>query len=387
MHEIFLNTHFWRRVRLRYVKVTVIRRELKGNAMTLLIVFVLLAIGVSFLCSILEAVLLSITPSFVEAAEEDRPKLAEKVRRLRADIDRPLAAILSLNTIAHTVGATGAGAQAAVVFDDTGVGVFSAFLTLGILILSEIIPKTLGATYWRALTPFTVRVLPWLITAQLPLVWMSQAITRFLTRAKADSEISREEITALTTAGQRLGVVEEDETRVVANLFRLPEIEAHEVMTPRTVIEHVPARATVASALEGREAFPFSRLLVTGETVDDVQGFVLTRDLLFAALRGDGERPVADFSREILHVSEDSDLDALFDLLMDHEAHIALVVDGYGGTAGLVTMEDVLETLLGTEIVDEHDETVDLRKVARSLARPRRKQKDDSPAEQSADEG
>jgi len=355
--------------------------------MTLLIVFVLLAIGVSFLCSILEAVLLSITPSFVEAAEEDRPKLAEKVRRLRGDIDRPLAAILSLNTIAHTVGATGAGAQAAVVFDDTGVGVFSAVLTLAILVLSEIIPKTLGATYWRALTPFAVRVLPWLITAQLPLVWMSQAITRFLTRAKAHSEISREEITALTTAGQRLGVVEEDETRVVANLFRLPEIEAHEVMTPRTVIEHVPVQATAASALEGRKAVPFSRLLATGETVDDVRGFVLTRDLLFAALRGEGDRPVADFAREIMHVSEDTDLDTLFDLLMDRDAHIALVEDGYGGTAGLVTMEDVLETLLGAEIVDEHDETVDLRKVARSLARPRRKPKDESPAEPSTEKG
>lgn len=367
------------------MKVSAIRGELKGNAMTLLIVFVLLAIGVSFLCSILEAVLLSITPSFVEAAEADRPKLAEKVRRLRADIDRPLAAILSLNTIAHTVGATGAGAQAAVVFDDTGVGVFSAVLTLAILVLSEIIPKTLGATYWRALTPFAVRVLPWLITAQLPLVWMSQAITRLLTRAKAGAEISREEITALTTAGQRLGVVEEDETRVVANLFRLPEIEAHEVMTPRTVIEHVPAQATVASALDGRKAFPFSRLLVTGETVDDVRGFVLSRDLLFAALRGEGDRPVADLAREILHVSEDTDLDTLFDLLMDREAHIALVEDGYGGTAGLVTMEDVLETLLGTEIVDEHDETADLRKVARSLARSRRKPKERSPAEESSD--
>ena len=353
--------------------------------MTLLVVFVLLAIGVSFLCSILEAVLLSITPSYVEVAEKERPRLAEKVRRLRADIERPLAAILSLNTIAHTVGATGAGAQAAVVFNDTGVGVFSAVLTLAILILSEIIPKTLGATYWRALTPFAVRVLPWLITAQLPLVWMSQAITRFLTRTKADAEISREEITALTTAGQRLGIVEEDETRVVSNLFRMPEIRASEVMTPRTVVEHLPAKATVSSALEGREAFPFSRLLVTGENADEVQGFVLTRDLLFAALRGEGDRPVADFVREILRVSENTDLDTLFDQLMDRDAHIALVEDDYGGTAGLVTMEDVLETLLGAEIVDEHDEATNLRTVARTLARQRREQKDASPAPSSKD--
>ncbi|MEM6460378.1 MAG: CNNM domain-containing protein [Pseudomonadota bacterium] len=355
--------------------------------MTLLILFVVLAIGVSFLCSILEAVLLSITPSFVEAAEDERPKLAGKLRRLRADIERPLTAILSLNTIAHTVGATGAGAQAAVVFDDLGVGIFSGLLTLGILVLSEIVPKTLGAIYWRALAPFAVRVLPWLINIQLPLVWMSQAITRFLTPREADAEISREEITALTTAGHRLGVVEEDETRVVSNLFRMPEIEAHEVMTPRTVIEHLPAKTTVSSALAGRDTFTFSRILITGETIDDVQGFLLTRDLLLAALRDENERPVTDFAREMLRVSEETDLDTLFDLLLDRDAHIALVEDKYGGTAGLVTMEDVLETLLGTEIVDEHDEVADLRKAARLRAKRRRDSKEEAAAGKSTNPG
>lgn len=339
--------------------------------MTLLVLFVILAIGVSFLCSILEAALLSITPSFVEAAEEDRPRLAAKLRRLRADIERPLAAILSLNTIAHTVGATGAGAQAAVVFADAGVGVFSAALTLGILVLSEIVPKTLGATYWRALAPFTVRVLPWLIWAQLPLVWLSQAITRVLTRGDKTSEVSREEITALTSAGQRLGVVEADETRIVANLFRLPEIGAREVMTPRTVIEYLRAHDTVSAAIDGRDAFTFSRLPVVGDSIDDVQGFVLTRDLLLAALRGEGERPVGDLARELPHVTETTDLDTLFDIFLEDDAHMALVADDYGGTAGLVTMEDVLETLLGTEIVDENDEVVDLRRVAILRARRR----------------
>lgn len=340
--------------------------------MTLLILFVVLAIGVSFLCSILEAVLLSITPSFVEAAEDERPKLAEKLRGLRTDIERPLAAILSLNTIAHTVGATGAGAQAAVVFDDAGVGIFSAVLTLGILILSEIIPKTLGATYWRPLAPFAVRVLPWLILAQLLLVWMSQWITRLLTRGAAHAEVSREEITALTNAGQRLGVVEEDENRVVANLFRLPEIATKEVMTPRTVIEHVPAEATVADVLAEREVFTHSRLPVTGQTIDDVRGFALTRDLLLAAVRGKGEKTVQNFTRDIPRVSEATDLDTLLDSLMEQDAHIALVEDDYGGTAGLVTMEDVLETLLGTEIMDEHDKAADLRKVARARAKQQR---------------
>lgn len=336
--------------------------------MTLLIIFVLLAIGVSFLCSILEAVLLSITPSFVEGAEEKQPGLAKKLRTLRADIERPLAAILSLNTIAHTVGATGAGAQAALVFDDTGVGIFSAVLTLGILILSEIIPKTLGATYWRGLAPFAVRVLPWLIIVQLPLVWMSQALTRLLTGGDRHAEVSRQEITALTTAGQRLGVVAEDETRVVTNLFRLSEIEATEIMTPRTVIQHLGADETVGSFVKARDSFPVSRFIVIGENIDDVKGFVLTRDLFLAGLRDGNEKTVSDFTRDIQRISEKTDLDTLFDLLMDNEAHIALIEDEYGGTAGLVTMEDVIETLLGTEIVDENDEAEDLQRVAKLRA-------------------
>lgn len=342
--------------------------------MTLLILFVALAIGVSFLCSILEAVLLSITPSFVETVEEKNPKFAEKLRGLRADIERPLAAILSLNTIAHTVGATGAGAQAAIVFDDTGVGIFSAVLTLGILILSEIIPKTLGATYWRSLASFTVRTLPWLILAQLPLVWMSQAITSLLKSGKSGSEISREEITALATAGQRLGVIAEDENRLMANLFQLPNIPVSKVMTPRTVIDHISTEATIGELLEQRETFPFSRILISGESVDEIHGFLLTRDVLLEATKGNKKSKVSEFAREITRVAEDSDLDALFDVLLDQNAHIALVEDNYGGTAGLVTMEDVFETLLGDEIVDELDEAADLRKVARQRAKKLREQ-------------
>ncbi len=339
--------------------------------MTLLIIFVILAIGVSFLCSILEAVLLSITPSYVEAAQEERPGFAAKMRALRADIERPLAAILSLNTIAHTVGATGAGAQAAVVFDDFGVGVFSALLTLGILILSEIIPKTLGATYWRALAPFAVRVIPWLIWAQLPLVWMSQAISKFLKSASDTSEVSREEITALATAGHRLGVVEADEQRVVTNLFNLPDILVREVMTPRTVIDHVQADATVSEVVNREEKFSFSRLPVVGESLDDVHGFILIREVLTAALHGGGDNKISEFCHPLSRVSEDMDLDTLLDRLLENDVHLALVEDAYGGTAGLVSMEDAFETLLGTEIVDEHDEAADMQAVALGRAKRR----------------
>ena len=346
--------------------------------MTLLILFVLLAIGVSFLCSLLEAALLSMTPSFVETLGERNPALAEKLRGLRDDIDRPLAAILSLNTIAHTVGATGAGAQAAVVFGDAGVGIFSAVLTLGILVLSEIVPKTIGATYWRGLAGFVVRVLPILITVQLPLVWMSQWLTRLLTRGSKEGAVTREEIAALTLVGARTGVVAEDESRIVENLFGLDKMTVESVMTPRTVIDAVPASMTVGELVDSRESFPFSRLPLLGETPDEVLGFVLTREVLLAAIRGERERPVSDLRRDLTRVPAGTDLDALFDLLFDKDRHIALVEDEFGGTAGLVTLEDVIETLLGLEIVDEHDAIADLQALARKKAVERRR--GDAPA-------
>ena len=336
--------------------------------MALLIVFVIIAIGVSFLCSILEAALLSITPSYVETTSAQRPKLAEQLRELRADIERPLAAILSLNTIAHTVGATGAGAQAGLVFEDTGVAIFSAVLTLGILVLSEIIPKTLGATYWRALAPFVVRVLPWLITVQLPLVWMSQWLTRILTRGKKSDGVSREEIAALTTVGRRLGVVEEDEGRIVENLFSLDGKTVAEIMTPRTVIEGLREDVTAAEAVAEKEEFQFSRLPVYAGTIDEVTGFVLTREVLLAAVKGRGDTPLSDMRRDLPRVREAMTLDQLFDFLVEKDRHIALVEDELGGTAGVVTLEDLIETLLGTEIVDEQDAIADLQALARRRA-------------------
>ena len=338
--------------------------------MTLLVIFVILAIGVSFLCSMLEATLLSITPSYVETVDRERPVLGDKLRALRADIERPLAAILSLNTIAHTVGATGAGAQAAIVFGDAGVGIFSAVLTLAILVLSEIVPKTLGATYWRALTPFVVRTLPVLIWAQLPLVWMSQWLTRIMTGGRKGDQISREEIAALTTAGTRIGAVEADEERIVSNLFRLPDMRVEEVMTPRTVIEHLPEAMTVSDAIAGREGFAFSRIPLARGSLDEVTGVVLVREVLLAALRGEGDAPLSSLRRELMRVPEGTNLDALFDLLTQKDQHIALVEDAYGGTAGLVTLEDALETLLGMEIVDEHDRHRDMQAVALRRRRP-----------------
>lgn len=341
--------------------------------MTLLVFYILLAIGVSFLCSILEAVLLSVTPSFIEVKENESPVVAARLRMLKDDIDRPLAAILSLNTIAHTVGAAGAGAQAAFVFGDAFLALFSGVLTFLILVLSEIIPKTLGATYWRALASPVSAILPVLIWSMWPLVKMSQGLTRLLSRGKQEAAVSRDEIAAMARVGHQEGVVEESESRVVRNLLRFNALEVRDVMTPRTVVFALPETTLVGAALQHEDGeLPFSRIPVFAGSVDDVTGFVLKDDILLAIARDEDDTTLADLKRELPVVSETMKLDDLFERLLEQSDHIALVADEYGGTAGIVTLEDMVETLLGQEIVDEADTTEDMQALARRQADARR---------------
>lgn len=333
--------------------------------MTLLIFFVTLAIGVSFLCSILEAVLLSVNPSYIAGLEQSRPKLAARLKDLKANVDRPLAAILSLNTIAHTVGAAGAGAQAAVVFGDASLGVFSAILTLLILVLSEIIPKTLGATYWRGLVPFVVQVLPWLITLLWPLVKMSEVLTRILARGKKEEPISRQELAALANASARDGVVDDSESRIFQNLLRFDALTVADIMTPRTVVYALEETTQIEALLQEVHGMRFSRIPIFSETIDDVTGFVLKTDILLNAVKSETAVTLKSFARELTHVPATMHLQDLFVHLLEHDRHIALVVDEFGGTDGIVTLEDVVETLLGMEIMDEVDTTEDLQALAR----------------------
>lgn len=342
--------------------------------MTLLIVYVALALGVSFLCSIMEAVLLSVTPSYVATMEATGSAAGKRLAVLKADVDRPLAAILSLNTIAHTVGAAGAGAQAAVVFGSAWLGVFSGVLTFLILVLSEIIPKTLGALYWRSLAPWVARLLVPVMLSMWPLVKLSQGITWLIARGEASPVVERAEIAALAELGAREGVLRAGESRIVRNLFRFGELWAEDIMTPRTVLVALPEEATVAQALGRDEVLRFSRLPVFRGNLDSVTGFVLKSDILLHAARTGGRAAdvrIADLRRPLLHVPESLPVPQLFDRLMADGAHIALVVDEFGGTAGLVTMEDVFETLVGLEIVDEVDTVEDLRELARQEWRRR----------------
>ncbi len=335
--------------------------------MGLLILYVALALGVSFLCSIMEAVILSVTPSYVAALDQEAPSnaAAGRLQRLKADIDRPLAAILSLNTIAHTVGAAGAGAQAAEVYGDTYVGVISAVLTFLILVFSEIIPKTLGAVYWRRMAPTIALILTPLMWLFSPLVWMSQGLTRLLARGEERVSFSREEFTAMAELGEEEGVFEEKESRILKNLFRFNSLRVLDIMTPRTVMFDLPEDKVIGEVVSDYDEFRFSRIPVYGADRDDVTGYVLKDEMLLRAAQEDHDVPLRDLRREMLVVRETLPLPDLLERMLDRLEHVALVVDEYGGVSGLVSMEDVVETLLGLEIVDEADSVEDMQALAR----------------------
>ena len=333
--------------------------------MGLLLLYVALAIGVSFLCSVMEAVLLSVTPSYVAALEREGSTVGKRLHQFKENVDRPLAAILSLNTIAHTVGAAGVGAQAAVVFGEAYTGIVAGVLTLLILVLSEIIPKTLGAVYWRTLTPALVRLLTATILVMWPLVKLSQGLTYLLSQDEDEAAFSREEFTAMAELGEEEGVFEEKESRILRNLFRFNSLRVKDVMTPRTVIFQMPERRTIGDVVEEHDEFRFSRIPVYDGDPDDITGYVLKDEMLLRAAQEEFDVSLSEISRDILVVHETLALPDLLERLLDRLEHIALVVDEYGGVAGVVTMEDVVETLLGLEIVDEADSVEDMQALAR----------------------
>ena len=334
------------------------------GSLTLLVLYIALAIGVSFLCSVLEAVLLSVSPAYVGTLESSNPTAAERLKRLKADVERPLAAILSLNTVAHTIGAAGAGAEAAAYFGDASIGIFSAVLTLGILVLSEIIPKTLGAVYWRGLAPLVARLLPVLIWITIPLVWLSQGITKLIARGEKEGSVSREELAALAQIGTEEGVFDATEGRILRSLFRFSQLKARDVMTPRTVVVAYPETTPLREIAD--DGTPFSRLPLYHGSKDSVTGYVLRDDVLRAAANGRGGEPASALARDLLTVPDSLALPKLFDRLLERREHLALVVGEYGGTAGVVSVEDVVETILGLEIVDEVDHDHDMQAAARA---------------------
>ena len=336
--------------------------------MTLLILYGCLAIGVSFLCSVLEASLLSLPRSHVHALVEQGSPAARLLDRMKKNIDRPLAAILTLNTIAHTVGAAGVGAQAAVVFGDMAVGVASALMTLAILVFSEIIPKTIGAVHARRLTGVTAYTTQAMIYLCLPLILVLERINRLIGYQRHKDRITRSEVLATIRLGHEGGSLREREHRVVSNVLALAEIRLAEVLTPRTVLFTLPAELTVADALAQHEPLRYARIPLHTGSPEQITTYVARFDLHRAAAEGRGAESLAAVAKPLPAFPEQASVaDALEHLLHRHQL-IALVVDEYGGTEGIVTLEDLLETLLGREIVDETDIAVDLRALARRRA-------------------
>ena len=339
--------------------------------MILLLTYLLLAVGVSFLCSVLEAVVLSVTPSFIASLEAERPQSSRRLQQLKRNVDKPLAAILSLNTIAHTVGAAGVGAQAQIVFGKAYVTATSVVLTLLILVVSEIIPKTLGATHWRKLAPGAPLVLRPMITFMYPLVKVSQLLTRVLSPEGKAGLVRRDELAALADLGAEEGGFEARESRILKNLIHLRAFRARDVMTPRTVAVAFDERAPVGKVTRNPQSLRFSRFPLMGRKGEQLSGYVLKGDILLAAAEGRDDTRLRELKRELVVLPDLVRLDALFEKMLHRSQQIVGLVNEYGGFSGVVTMEDVVETLLGSEITDEEDVTADLQKLARSRGQRR----------------
>jgi CBS domain containing-hemolysin-like protein len=344
--------------------------------MGLLVTFFTASIFFSFLCSILEAVLLSVTPAYVATQDRDNTAISKKLSRFKEDIDRPLAAILTLNTIAHTVGAIGVGAQAAVIFGSTEIVLFgfpvinaesfiAGAMTLAILIFSEVIPKTLGANNWEALTPLSIRVINLLMIVLAPMVWLSQLITKNLKKDKDKPVLSRSDFLVMSELGKDIGILKESEQKIIKNLLRFSRILIKDVMTPRIVVVAEEGSITVKDFHDRNSELPFSRIPVYQDSNDKVTGYVLKDKILLNLVEGKGEESLNSLRRDIIISHSATPIPDLLDKFIAEKEHIALVVDEYGGTEGIVTMEDIIETLLGIEIVDEMDSAEDMRALAR----------------------
>ncbi len=336
--------------------------------MNLLIAYIALAVGVSFLCSLLEAALLSSRNSTLVEQMEEGNSGAGLLFRLRAErVDDAISAILTLNTVANTLGATLAGAQASRVFGSAWVGVFSGLLAFLILVVSEIIPKTLGAVYWRQLSGFVGWALQILTRAMTPALVVSRLLTRLLTPDR-DEAYSRTELAADIAAATREGVISPGESRIFKNLLQFNDVRIEDVMTPRTVTVMLPVTATFGDLMGSREAEAFSRIPLFQENHDNVIGYVLQRQILKAVADGlHQDTPLEKLMRPIPFIPEVATVGAALRQILERREPIAMAIDEHGGVSGMVTLEDLTETILGVEIVDESDRIVDQRQAATAL--------------------
>lgn len=333
--------------------------------MSLLITYLLLALVVSFLCSILEAVLLTTPPSYVKMQQEKNLVWAHHFAILKRQIDKPLSAILTLNTIAHTIGAAGVGAQAVKVFGEAYFGIISAILTIMILVFTEIFPKTIGAKYWKKLLPAATQVIRFMIFITYPFVLLSAFITKLVSKSGHEISTSREEISALASIGANEGLFNEKEYKIIQNILKLKNLKVTEIMTPRVVLSIADENLTLTEFLKNKDYLRFSRIPVYSGHEENITGYVFRQNVFEKLAEGYKNLKLKDIRRKIVILPETMVLFSVWEKLLESKEHIAMIVDEYGGLDGIVTMEDLIETLLGLEIVDEKDTVQDMQKFAR----------------------
>lgn len=335
--------------------------------MGLLIAYIVLCLTISCMCSVLEAVLLSTTVSFAAQKEEEGHRIAATLKKYKADIDRPIAAILSLNTIANTMGAAAVGAQAAQVFGSYVVGYVSAGLTIGILIFSEIIPKTIGSTYWRNLALGATRIIRVLIVITFPMVWISEHITSCLGRDKAPLAVSREEVSAMVSVGVEEGVFKAKERKIIQSFLKLDKLHASDIMTPSTVVASAKETMTLREFYEAddEEFHSYSRIPIYDANEEYIMGYVLRAEVLDNLSDDKFKLRLSQLIRPILTFQEKESVSNIWEKMLQEKEHISVIIDEYGSMRGIVTMEDVIEAMLGVEIVDESDEAVNMQDMAR----------------------
>ena len=336
--------------------------------MGLILLYFLGALSLSFLCSVLEAVLLSTPMSYISMRENQGSKTATLMKQYKNNVDRPVGAILSLNTIAHTIGSAGVGAESIKIFGEQYFGLISAILTLLILVLSEIIPKTIGASYWRSLALPSTRIIRVLILITYPLVLLSELITKVFTPRGNQASMSREEVSAMVDVGTTEGIFRESESKLIKSCIALSGVKARQIMTPSIVVESACQDLTVKD-FQAKQSWSFSRIPVYAGDKDYITGYVL-KDAVLKLLSEDRFHvKLSDLKRPILTFREEESVFQIWEKMLEKREHISVIIDEYGGLRGLVTMEDIIETMTGVEIVDEDDVAVDMQALAKEKSR------------------
>ena len=344
--------------------------------MDLLILFFLLSVGISFLCSILESVLLSVNMSYVAVLEKERPTVGKLLKLHKENINKSIASILILNTIANTLGAAAVGAQASILFGNDAVVYVSIVLTFAILFFSEIIPKTIGAIYWKQLAPIAAHFIRIFIWITYPIILTTLFVTNRISRGKTDSHtLTKEELLESMLLSEDDGVIDEQESDVIENILNLDNIKVSEILTPRSVVFALDESMTIQEVIDTQPGiFKFSRIPIYRNSIEEVTGMVLTKKIFKQALE-DGSVQVGAIKKDIFAINENIPVSKALDLLISKKDHMFLVMDNYDQTEGIVTLEDCVETILGVEIVDESDTTVDMRELAKRRMKAKRKEK------------